>query len=249
MSSKSTFVPFGTGVGVTLRLLSSPISQNTRIREPVKPTTGRVVGYFPSVKNNRSIAWESQLEQKACYVFEFSPEVLKYREQPLSIYYQCDTELLRYTPDFELTLVSGELVYVEIKPLAKLQDQEIQIKLKAISDYWVNHNRKFILITDKELNHPILQSNLRLLRSYLRVQCDPELIQIALHWLAQHKNPLFSDLVNYTGSLNKCYALLAQQHISIDLHKEIQPESPLFLIEECRYENQFFSCRVASDFK
>lgn len=132
MSSKSTLVPFGTGVGVALRLLSTPISPSSRVREPVKPTTGRVVGYFPSVKNNRSIAWESQLEQKACYVFEFSPEIIKYREQPLSIYYRLNGELLRYTPDFELTLLSGELIYVEVKPGAKLQTQELQEKLGAI---------------------------------------------------------------------------------------------------------------------
>src|SRR6187431_3715186 len=129
MSSKSSLVPFGTGVEVALHLLSAPISPSTRVREPVKPTTGRVVGYFPSVKNNRSIAWESQLEQKACYVFEFSREITKYQEQPLNIYYRLNGEFLRYTPDFELTLVSGELVYVEIKPAAKLQNQILQEKL------------------------------------------------------------------------------------------------------------------------
>lgn len=247
MSSKSTLVPFGTGVGVALRLLSTPISPSNRVREPVKPTTGRVVGYFPSVKNNRSIAWESQLEQKACYVFEFSPEIIKYREQPLSIYYRLNGELLRYTPDFELTLLSGELIYVEVKPGAKLQTQELQEKLGAISRYWKEKGLQFLIITDQELDHPILQSNLKLLRSYLRVKCDAELVQISAHWLKQQDNPTLGDLTHYLDSINKVYSLLAHQFLLTNLHEKIQYESNIYLQEENRYENQFFSCGFVSD--
>lgn len=249
MSSKSTLVPFGTGVGVALRLLSTPISPSSRIREPVKPTTGRVVGYFPSVKNNRSIAWESQLEQKACYVFEFSPEIIKYREQPLSIYYRLNGELLRYTPDFELTLLSGELIYVEVKPRAKLQTQELQEKLEAIRGYWKEKDIKFLVITDQELDHPVLQSNLKLLRSYLRVNCDPQLIQVSTHWLKQQSNPIIGDLAAYLNSLNKVYSLIAHQFALTNLHEKIQHESQLYLQEEDRHENQLFSCRFAPDIK
>ena len=249
MSSKSTLVPFGTGVGVALRLLSNPISPSSRIREPVKPTTGRVVGYFPSVKNNRSIAWESQLEQKACYVFEFSPEIIKYREQPLSIYYRLNGELLRYTPDFELTLLSGELIYVEVKPRAKLQTQELQEKLEAIRGYWKEKDIKFLVITDQELDHPVLQSNLKLLRSYLRVNCDPQLIQVSTHWLKQQSNPIIGDLAAYLNSLNKVYSLIAHQFALTNLHEKIQHESQLYLQEEDRHENQLFSCRFAPDIK
>ncbi len=206
-----------------------------------------MVGYFPSVKNNRSIAWESQLEQKACYVFEFSPEIIKYREQPLSIYYRLNGELLRYTPDFELTLLSGELIYVEVKPGAKLQTQELQEKLGAISRYWKEKGLQFLIITDQELDHPILQSNLKLLRSYLRVKCDAELVQISAHWLKQQDNPTLGDLTHYLDSINKVYSLLAHQFLLTNLHEKIQYESNIYLQEENRYENQFFSCGFVSD--
>lgn len=247
MSSKSTLVPFGTGVGVALRLLSTPISPSSRVREPVKPTTGRVVGYFPSVKNNRSIAWESQLEQKACYVFEFSPEIIKYREQPLKIYYRLNGELLRYTPDFELTLLSGELIYVEVKPSAKLQTNELRVKLDAIKRYWNEKGVQFLIITEQEIGHPILQSNLKLLRSYLRVNCDPELIQVSTHWLKQQNNPIIGELADYLNSLNKVYSLLAHQILLTNLHEKIQHESKIYLKEEDCHENQLFSCGFVPD--
>lgn len=237
MSPKSTLVPFGTGAGAILRLLSAPSNQGERAREPVKPTTGRVVGYFPSAKNNRSIAWESQLEQKACYVFEFSREVLGYREQPLTILYPLGAKILRYTPDFELTLKSGRQVYIEIKPAEKLLVWSIQERLAAIGSYWSQVNADFMVITDEQLNHPILHSNLKLLRGYLKVHCEPELIQMAKHWVAVSQNPTFHGLVTYLNSLNNVYALLAHQHVSINLRADIESTSPLFLSEENHYEN------------
>lgn len=247
MSPKLDLVPFGTGAGVALRLLSNPVSVSDRVREPVKPTTGRVVGYFPSVKNNRSIAWESQLEQKACYVFEFSPEIKSYREQPLSIYYRLNGDLLRYTPDFELTLISDELIYIEIKPLAKLKDPILKEKLKAISQYWAKKGKKFLIFTNEELDNPVLQSNLKLLRSYLRVKCDTSLVQIATQWIKQKDKALLGGLGTYLNSINKVYSLLAHQYLLIDLNEQIHLESQIYLQEENDYENKLFSCRSISD--
>lgn len=247
MPPKSSLVSFGIGAGVTLRLLSVPIYPCSRVREPVKPTTGRVVGYFPSVKNNRSIAWGSQLEQKACYVFEFSPEIIRYKEQPLTIYYRLNGELLRYTPDFELTLLSGELIYVEIKPAAKLQNPFLQKKLNAISQYWKEKGQRFLILSDQELDNPILQSNLKLLRSYLRVKCDPELVQIAIQWIKKQNKPFLGNLGIYLNSINKVYSLLAHQFFLTDLHEQIHLESHLYLQEENDNENKLFSYWSISD--
>ena len=249
MSSKQTLTPFGAGGGAVLRLLSASVGKNQRVREPVKPTTGRVVGYFPSVKNNRSIAWESQLEQKACYVFEFSSEVASYREQPVSVYYQHDGTFKRYTPDFELVLTSGELLYVEIKPVNKLENEELKSQLKSISNFWETQGYAFVVITDKELNQPVLQSNLKLLRSYLRIECDAKLIQISHHWLIQQINPTLADLIAYLDSPKKTFALIAHGHIGINLFEEIKLKCKLNLREENSNETSFFSCRFAPDFE
>src|SRR5690606_13332719 len=123
----------------------------------------------------------------------------------------------------------------------------LQEKLGAISRYWKEKGLQFLIITDQELDHPILQSNLKLLRSYLRVKCDAELVQISAHWLKQQDNPIIGDLAAYLNSLNKVYSLLAHQFVLTNLHEKIQHESQLYLQEKNRYENQLFSRGFATD--
>lgn len=53
---------------------------STRVREPITRSRGKVRGQFPSTKMGRMIAWESQLERRACYLFEFCKGVDTFRE-------------------------------------------------------------------------------------------------------------------------------------------------------------------------
>ena len=164
MSIKNTVVPFGTHRGTRLHLKSVPQPSVMRAREPVRPTAGKVVGFLPSVKNNRQVAWESQLEKKACLLFEFSPIVARYREQPITIGFPSGGCIRKYTPDFELHLNTGQRIYVEVKPASKLADDELKTKFRAIDAFWQQHGCYFIVITDEELNQPVRQSNLAFLR-------------------------------------------------------------------------------------
>jgi hypothetical protein len=210
MPKKYTFTPLGIRRKVALQLNMSPEIKSTRVREPVKPTTGRVVGYYPSIKNNRAIAWESQLEEKACNLFEFSTIVTSYREQPVSIYYQTQGKICRYTPDFELTINTGEKLYVEIKPYSKLKNPELRNQLTDITKFWKENGYDFVVITDEELKDSELQRNLKLLRMHLRHDCESAFITQAHHWL---KSQIYADIKKfsaYFGSPSKALALIAQ---------------------------------------
>ncbi|WP_230369777.1 Tn7 transposase TnsA N-terminal domain-containing protein [Paludibacterium denitrificans] len=100
-----------------------------RAREVVRPTGTIVRGKFPSRKNGRMVDHEGLLELDAIYLFECSPEIVRYREQPLTLTYPDGHRLRRYTPDFELVLRSGEIILVEIKPTRSLVNDEVQHKL------------------------------------------------------------------------------------------------------------------------
>lgn len=188
MSSKNTVVPFGTRQEARLRLKPGPLRKEIRAREPVRRTTGRVVGFYPSTKNNRLVAWESQLEQKACALFEFSPDVVRYREQPISVYFESDGQMRRYTPDFELQFQDGRSIYLEVKPLAKLQNADLKRRFQQVARFWKLNGRQFGVITDVELYHPALQLNLKLLRAHQRasyLRCGAT----ARRALGRHRRP------------------------------------------------------------
>lgn len=250
MSIKNTVVPFGTYRGARLCLNSAPQPSVIRAREPVRPTAGKVVGFMPSVKNNRQVAWESQLEKKACLLFEFSPIVVSYREQPITISFPSGGYIRKYTPDFELQLNTGQYIYVEVKPASKLADDELRVKLCDIDTFWRQHGCYFIVITDDELNQPIRQSNLSFLRPYLSYQCSADLIGQARSWLSSHQTATLGELTDFIGSLSSAYALLAQGHITFDLDQPIDLESLLIIQPEgSTDETCLFAYRTSPDFE
>jgi len=249
MSSKNTVVPFGTRQEAQLRLKSGPLRKEKRAREPVRPTTGRVVGFYPSTKNNRLVAWESQLEQKACSLFEFSPDVVRYREQPISVYFECDGQMRRYTPDFELQFQDGRSIYLEVKPLAKLLNADLKRRFQQIARFWELNGRQFGVITDVELCHPTLQLNLKLLRAHQRVQISDEVRQHVIHWIATAGPATFEQLAEILNSPTQVYALLAQRALHVDLSVPFSPATTLHLPEGIGHESRLFSYRTAPDFE
>lgn len=134
-----------------------------RAREPIGRSFGLIRGKFPSRKVGRMIHWESQIERDAVYLFEFSSGVTSYREQPLTTYYTLDGKTRRYTPDFELTLSTGEVVMIEVKPEEKLRDPDERRRLKRIQEHFASNGQSFRILTDREIRQLELLENLRML--------------------------------------------------------------------------------------
>ncbi|MGC5428818.1 TnsA endonuclease N-terminal domain-containing protein [Aeromonas veronii bv. sobria] len=249
MSSKNTAVPLSTRQEVRLRQKSGQLSKEKRAREPVRPTTGRVVGFYPSTKNNRLVAWESQLEQKACALFEFSADVVSYREQPITIYFESDGQMRRYTPDFELKFHDGRSMYLEVKPFAKLQGDAVKRRFQQVARFWEMHGQQFGVITDVELYHSTLQLNLKLLRAHQRVQISDEVRQRVEHWIGTAGPSTFEQLAELLNSPTQIYALLAQRALHADLSVPFSPTTTLHLPEGIGHESRLFSYRTAPDFE
>lgn len=175
-------------------------------------------GYFPSIKLNRMVEWESLLERDFILLLEFSPAVESYREQPEKIQYERDGELYYYFPDFEVDLYSGEILHVEVKPKRKLSGKELQGKFQAISRRYDRHEATFKIMTEEEIRKEPLFSNLQKLCRYrgkLKFDLDEE-------W-NEFKNTLAPDVAYTVNQLSKRFgihktmALLANHGIFCDL--------------------------------
>ena len=134
---------------------------HTRARRVISPSGGIMRGKFPSRKNGRMVHHEGLLELDAIYLFEASPRVVSYREQPRTILFPDGPRLRRYTPDFELTLSNGGLVLVEVKPCRSLLDDEVRHKLEKVTAYLQRSGQSFVLLTDEGLRSEPRQANLR----------------------------------------------------------------------------------------
>lgn len=108
MSLKTEIYTSKTNKKIFVKKINILNKHKKRVRQPVTPSKGRVVGQFPSIKNKTSVAWESQLELKACRIFEYSHFIESYREQPAVVKYMLEGAMRRYIPDFELTCLNGD---------------------------------------------------------------------------------------------------------------------------------------------
>lgn len=136
---------------------------HVRSREVVRPTGGIVRGKFPSRKNGRMVHYEGLLELDAIYYFETSPNIVLYREQLAKIFYPDGARLRRYTPDFEVTLHTGEVVNIEVKPKAKLVSPEIREKFESISEYYARRGDPFVILHDEVIRKKPRLTNLKLI--------------------------------------------------------------------------------------
>ncbi len=123
-------------------------SSHTPARQVVAPTGGIVRGWFPSIKAQRMVAFESLLERDALYLFEFSPAVANIQEQPFKLQYACGDVVRRYTPDFALDLHDGRTVIVEIKPENKLLQADVAESLRCIEAAFMRQGQVFRVLSD-----------------------------------------------------------------------------------------------------
>jgi hypothetical protein len=135
---------------------------------------GNAIGRFPSLKMQRMIAFESLLERDFIYLLDYDANVTWFEEQPLTIEYQHEGQLLHYTPDFHL-IECDQHVLVECKPEHFVNTTENQRKF-AVAQAWCQAcDWQFRIVTDAEVRAGYRLHNVKLLTAYARQRLDPVL--------------------------------------------------------------------------
>lgn len=125
-------------------------------------------GHYPSRKMHRMVSWESVLERDAILLFEFSPGVLAYREQPELILYPDGLEVRRYFPDFEITTTGEFSFHIEVKAADKLVRKKSAERYRAIATHYQIQSRSYQILTETEIRREPLFSNLKELDRHSR---------------------------------------------------------------------------------
>jgi hypothetical protein len=133
---------------------------------------GNIIGKFPSIKMRRMIAFESLLERDFIYLLDYEADVEWFEEQPLTIEYQHEGRIRRYTPDFHL-LERGAHVLIECKPECFADKDENRRKFAAAGEWCLEHHWMFRIVTDREVRVGFRLHNVKLLTRYARQMVDP----------------------------------------------------------------------------
>lgn len=143
-----------------------------------------IIGYFPSIKMGRMVAFESTIERDLIYLLDFADQVHTFSEQPCVISY-LDGDIKRtYTPDFQLQLCNRCQVMIECKPEAVIDLEANQRQFNAGRAWAEAHSWKYEIITDEWLRAGCRLQNIKFLTRYARHQIPFTLKDRILHILS-----------------------------------------------------------------
>lgn len=205
-----------------------------RARKVISPSGGIVRGKFPSRKNGRMVHHEGLLELHAIYLFETSHRIVRYREQPTTIRYPDGAKLRRYTPDFELVLITGEIILIEVKPIRSLDHDEVRHKLDRVGEHMRRAATPFVILTDNVIRQEPRLSNLRwIYHRAARVPPTPDATRAAVE---RHRSrfPLSiqaaATLLGVDGA--DPYSLLLAGRLRCSLELPISLDTPINIAKE-----------------
>lgn len=207
---------------------------HTRARETIKPTGTTIRVKIPSRKNGRMTRAESSLEGDAVFLFEASHHVLRYRDQPPTIYYPDGAKLRRYTPDFELELDTGELLTVEVKPTSSLACEKVRHQLDCIEKHFRASGVNYLVLTEEVILQEPRLSNLRkICAGAQRIWPTADAIQNALNQHYQHFPTTFQHANELLQKHNlNVYSLFVKGALTMDLNSLINPKTTVHITKE-----------------
>lgn len=178
-------------------------------------------GLFPSKKLLRHVEFESLLELGAILLFEFSPGVASYQEQPEIITYEQDGVLRRYFPDFEVILKNGEIIHFEIKPESKLKEPTTMKKYEAITNHYSKEGRHYSLLLDNRIRVEPRLTNLKRLATAHTDQADYEILLAEATKLVTI-DPTFTFITLSTVfGMSHVMTLIGRGDLFIDLNRDM----------------------------
>lgn len=197
----------------------------------IKKNYRSITGHFPSIKNNRSVAFESKLENSLFLTLEFDDSVYSYQEQPQieiiingkALVYSADCYIKRTENAFERDAL------VEVKYTSELEKNKEQFKYKfeAIKVAADEMNLDFILFTEEEYSEVEL-FNLDFLYRYRTNPLINKYEEIILNKVIDLKKIKAKDLVSsITSSLteyslvsNTIWSLVANDKLKTNISSE-----------------------------
>lgn len=203
-----------------------------------------VTGIAASTKSVGAAQFESPLERDFIALLEFSPDVVRYEVQPVTIDWMDPQGKVRsYTPDVLVEFIP-ELKrppwLCEIKYRSTLQKEwpELRPRFRQSIRYAKAKGWRFHLVSEIEIRTPYL-ANVRFLQPYRERSAPDSSIAIILQALAHQPAGTVAELLNALSSdpyqqaelLPTVWHLVANFRIGVDLDSPLNMDSLLWSLQ------------------
>lgn len=193
--------------------------EGSRARRVISRAMPRVMGRFPSSKSNRSVHWESQLERDFLIHLEFDPDVLGFREQPVTVDLTIAGRRRRYTPDLYVERRAGRWIY-EVKPADKVAAADVAPVLEAAAAHFMKSGFNYSVVTEHEIRRQPYLHNIHLLLRYRDVIVSQGAKDTAVALLSATQELTLAELAEKLadhGGATAVFAMVLSNHLPFDL--------------------------------
>ena len=204
-------------------------------RQLKKYRSDRQVLLFQSIKNNRTLWAESQLERDSFRYLEYLEDVVAFEEQPAQFAYLDDRDSQRdYTPDIKIINQDGVEEYLEVKPQVFTKSRRSKERFNHLRALFNEvKGVDYSYLTDSVVYENKLTENLKQIHHFRKLSLSKINIKHLINELG--KSPSFGELIQYlkTVGLVKKYALsvLGHQIYKFDYKQELNEQTLLSLSE------------------
>jgi hypothetical protein len=200
----------------------------TKQRKVVTRSGASPRGYFPSLKGERLIPGESQLEMAADTRFELDTRVISFAAHQTEVAIASDTGAFKYFPDRQLLDHDGAIRIVEIKAEFRLQDKEVQNRIEATRRKYAAEGVAYEVYTEKLLHSNNVHLQLMELLEFRkrgereRLLAMPEVCAV----LTQPLPNTMEELAESLGGWKLVKRLLANGILNLDVTDPLNPSQP-----------------------
>jgi hypothetical protein len=203
-------------------------------RKVITRSGARVRGLFASLKSERLIPWESQLERDALLVLEFDHDVLRMREFQECLDISVGDAAFRAYPDIFVEAVDSQPLIIEVKSDADAADENVRRRLALIGSHLSESCQRYVVWCEREIRQQPRLGLLELLATYRRPGARAHLRSQSDVLRLLQCGPQFSCgfAERHLGTRNRVLQLVANDLLTTDLTVPFASSSILRAAEE-----------------
>jgi hypothetical protein len=172
---------------------------------------------------------ESHLERRFVMAALACPVVTDIVHQPETITLESPAggDCKKYTPDYQLTLLDGTQVIVEVKPEAFLKKHALT--LEAAKQHFEKAGKQYIVVTDKHIDQTQLGQRAILLMRYARIAFTTEQAQecIALIESMANRQASVRELIDQGLNEVLLWSMVGRHKLAVPPPLDMGPETKL----------------------
>jgi hypothetical protein len=202
-----------------------------------------------SSHKNKSVQFESGLEENFLYILTFDSEVKTFYSQPVEISYaDAQGKIRKYIPDYLVEFRNRPMALIEVKSRKELKKNfsKLKPKIDAGRDYASKKSWTFDVITDKQIKTDYCQ-NVRFLFQFQTHQLDIEIANEIVNVLNRTRRIGIEELLSSTALdaearskyLAAIWTLIFRKRVSCNLKKPLSMHTKIWLSERGHFELKY----------